>query len=75
MVISLFPEYSEILVEYDLELLMVYVSGLTPEDFWEEFKEFDDVNDPESFALGYAARVREEGKFVTVEPVYIEIDD
>lgn len=68
-------EYTEMLVEYDLELLMVYVSGMTIEGYWEEIREFDDVNDPESYAEGYAQRMREDGHFVTVEPVFIEQDD
>lgn len=75
MIINMISEYTEYLVEYDLELLMVYVSGLTVEGYWEEIREFDDVNDPESYALGYAQRMREDGRFTTVSPVFIEQDD
>ena len=67
--------YTEYLIEFDEELLMVYLSGLTPEGYWEELKEWDDVNDPESFAEGAAEAMRLEDKFVTVSPVFIEIDD
>lgn len=72
---EMISEYTEYLIEYDLELLMVYLSGLTTEGYWEEIREFDDVNDPESFSEGYASRMRDDGLFVTVEPVFIEQDD
>lgn len=68
-------EYTEYLLEYDMELLMVYLSGLTVEGYWEEIREFDEVNDPESFAEGYASRMRDDGHFVLVEPVFIELED
>lgn len=71
----MFPEYSEFLVEYDLELLMVYISGLTPEGFWEDIRELEDVNDPESFSEGYAQAMRDRGLFVSVVPVLIEYED
>lgn len=71
----MFPEYSEYLLEFDEDLLMVYLSGLTPESYWEELREFDDVNDPESFSEGYAQRMRDDGLFVSVVPVLIEYED
>lgn len=71
----MFPEYSEYLIEFDEDLLMVYLSGLTPESYWEELREFDDINDPESFAEGYAQRMRDDGLFVSVVPVLIEYED
>ncbi|QIG73051.1 hypothetical protein EVB99_060 [Rhizobium phage RHph_N3_19] len=71
----MFPEYSEYIVEYDEELLMVYLSGLTPEGYWEEICDFDDINDPESFAHGYQEALRADGKFCTVMPVLILHED
>jgi len=67
--------YTEHLVEYDNDLLMVYASGLTEDDYWEEYETFEEVDNPESFAEGYAARLRKDGAFVTVIPVDIEQDD
>jgi hypothetical protein len=67
--------YTEYFIEYDLELLTVYLSGLTPDNFWEEFQVFDDVNDPESFAQGLFEGFKREGKFSTIESVIIEAAD
>lgn len=44
--------YSEYLVEYDNEALVVYLSGLDEDGFWIELDVWDEVNDPESFAQG-----------------------
>jgi hypothetical protein len=59
-------------IEYDLELLMVYVSGLTSDGFWDHVVDFDEVNDPESFAQGLAEGYKLNGKFATIESVLIE---
>lgn len=67
-------EYLEYLVEYDLQNLVVYVSGLTKDSYWEEFNCFDDVNDPESFALGLVEGYKANGKFASVTPVFIDGD-
>lgn len=67
--------YTEYLVEFDNEALVVYVSGLTPDGFWEETNVIDDANNPEEFAEGYAARMREEGWTVQVMKVNIEATD
>ena len=64
--------YTEYFIEYDLDLLMVYVSGLTTDDFWEEIATFDDVNDPESFAQGLAEGYKLNGHFASIESVIIE---
>lgn len=44
--------YSEYLIEYDDVNLIVYLSGLDPNGFWDEISSFDDVNESEDFAEG-----------------------
>lgn len=46
-------KYSELLIEYDIEEDVVYVSGLVDGEFWEEFSTLTpDIADVESFAWG-----------------------
>lgn len=65
-------EYLEYLIEYDPQNLVVYVSGLTKDSYWEEFDCYDEVNDPESFALGLEAGYKKNGKFASVTPTFID---
>lgn len=64
--------YLEYFIEYDMKNLVVYVSGLTNDGYWEEIECHDDVNDPESFALGIQAGYKAVGMFSSVEPVIID---
>lgn len=61
--------YTEFAVEYDQANLVVYLVGLTPDGFWDELAVHTDVNNPEEFAEGYAARLRDEKKFVTIQQI------
>jgi hypothetical protein len=65
-------EYTEYLVEYDNDNLVVYVSGLDSDDYWEEIACHDEVDDPESFAEGIREGFKQAGFFVTVIPVEYE---
>ena len=58
-------EYTEYLVEYNNETLMVYLSGLDADGFWNDIANHE-ANNVEEFAEGYAQRLRDEGKFVTI---------
>ncbi len=66
-------EYLEYFVEYDNENLLVYISGLDEDGFWEEIGIYDEVDDPESFAHGFSNSLIHNGKFSSVGPV--EYDD
>lgn len=44
--------YSSYMIEYDNINGVVYISGMTPEGFWEEFSTQDDIAEPESYAYG-----------------------
>lgn len=63
--------YNELLVEYDNDHLVVYISGLTDDDYWEEFDCFDDVNNPEDFAQGIVAMYHKFGYTAKASPVNI----
>lgn len=62
-------KYNEYLIEYDPDNLMVYVSGLDGDNFWDELFIEEDVNDPESYALGYQDSLKAQGIFSTVQKV------
>lgn len=64
--------YTEYFVEYDNENLIVYVSGLTKENFWEDVTMFEDVDNPESFAHGYVESLKKSGEFASSGPVVYE---
>ncbi|AXP07750.1 hypothetical protein SmphiM6_59 [Sinorhizobium phage phiM6] len=59
-------KYSEYLIEYDNEALVVYLSGLDEDDFWIELNVWDEVNDPESFAQGVQEVYKSLEKFSTI---------
>lgn len=61
--------YTEYMIEYDADNLVVYFSGLTPDGYWDELACHEDVNNPEEFAEGYAARLRDDKKVVSIEKV------
>jgi len=44
--------YKEIVVSYDIDLLLVEVDGLDKDDFWHSILIQDDLNDPEEYAYG-----------------------
>ena len=66
--------YSEYMIEWDDINLVVYVSGLDSDGFWDELYTHDEVNNPEEFAEGYAARMIDQGLFVTIVKVDPELD-
>jgi len=63
--------YREYLIEYDNDALMVYLSGLDEDDFWIFIRQWEDVDNVESFAEGYAESLREQGETVQVIPVEV----
>lgn len=65
-------QYTEYLVEYDNDHLIVYVSGLTPEGYWEEFRVEDEVNNPEDFAQGVVATFMSQGIFAQAQPILLD---
>ena len=44
--------YKEIVVPYDIDLLLVEVDGLDKDGFWHSILVQDDLNDPEEYAYG-----------------------
>lgn len=62
-------KYTEYLIEYDTDALVVYVSGLDENGFWFDISIEDEVNDPESYAQGYQSALKERGYFSTVTKV------
>jgi len=67
--------YSEYLVEFDNVNLVVYVSGLNPDGFWEETAVIDDAENPENFAEGYAQSMRDAGLSASVVEITFESDN
>jgi len=65
-------EYTEYLIEYDNDYLVVYVSGLTPEGYWEEFEVHDEVDDPEDFAFGMVEAFKISGSFAQAQPINLD---
>lgn len=61
--------YTEFLIEYDNDALVVYISGLDKDGFWFDLLIEDGVNDPESFAQGYQTALKERGYFSTITKV------
>lgn len=72
--VKLLSEYTEYLIEYDTEALVVYISGLDSDLYWDEIKVETDVNNPEEFALGIQAGLALKGIFSTVTKVVYETD-
>lgn len=70
--VKLLSEYSEYLIEYDTEALVVYISGLDADLYWDELKVETEVDDPESFAQGIQAGLAVKGIFSTVTKVEYE---
>jgi hypothetical protein len=66
------PEYTEYLIEFDTPHLVVYVSGLTPEGYWEEIRVEDEVDNPEDFALGMVEGFKSLGHFAQAQPVSLD---
>lgn len=64
--------YTEFMIEYDNDALVVYISGLDSDGFWIDLLIEDEVNDPESFAQGYHTALKERGYFSTVTKVVYE---
>ena len=62
-------KYTEYMIEYDTDDNLVYISGLTKEDFWDEIDIQEDIADPESYAWGYHDSLKSQGIFSTVTPV------
>jgi len=67
-------KFTEILVEYDNENLVVYISGLDHDDFWIELDTFEDIDNPESFAHGFCEALKSTGTFASIVPVDYDID-
>lgn len=67
-------EYSEYLIEYDQEALVVYISGLDSDQYWDEILVETDLNDPESYAYGYRDALKLKGIFSSVVKVEYEVD-
>ena len=65
-------QYTEFLIEYDPDDNLVYISGLTKDDFWDEISIEDDVAEPESYAWGYHDCLKQMGYFSTVSQVDYE---
>lgn len=65
-------EYSEYLIEYDTEALVVYISGLDSDQYWDEILVETDINDPESYAEGYRDALKLKGIFASVVKVEYE---
>lgn len=65
-------KYSEFLVEYDPENLVVYLSGLDADGFWIELNVQEDINDPEEFARGFEHAMTQQGVKVSIEAVVYE---
>lgn len=65
-------EYSEYLVEYDDEHLVVYLSGLDADLYWDEIRTFDEVDNPQDFAQGLQKGLEAKGHFVTITKVIYE---
>lgn len=68
-ILDTLKNYSEFMIEYDNEALVVYISGLDADGFWIDLSIEDEVNDPESFAQGYQTALKERGFFSTVTKV------
>lgn len=56
-------DYTEYLVEFSNDDLMVYLSGLDKDGFWNHITSWEDVDDPENFAEGVVAAFKEQGQF------------
>ena len=69
IVIDNLKKYSEYMIEYDNDALVVYVSGLDEDGFWFDIDIQDEVNDPESYAWGYHDALNEKGHYSTVSKV------
>ena len=67
-------EYLEYFVEYDNEHLLVYVSGLDEDGYWDELRVFEEVDNPESFAHGYVESLKKSGAFASSGQVIYEND-
>ena len=65
-------QYTEFMIEYDTDALVVYISGLDKDGFWFDLSIEEDVNDPESYAQGYQTALKELGYFSTVTKVVYE---
>lgn len=65
-------QYSEFMIEYDVEDNMVYISGLTKDKFWDEIIIEEDIAEPESYSWGYHDALKSQGIFSTVTPVEYE---
>jgi hypothetical protein len=62
-------KFREVLVEYDNDNLVVYCSHLDDDDYWIEYDTHTDVDNPESFAHGYAEAIKAFGVTAQVIPV------
>lgn len=71
-ILDTLKKYTEFMIEYDNDALVVYISGLDADGFWFDLLIEEDVNDPESFALGYQTALKERGYFSTVSKVVYE---
>ena len=67
-------EFSEYQIDYDVDLGMVWVSGLTPEKFWVETEYVQVFDNPTTFVLNYADKLRHEGFHVDVFDISEEDD-
>lgn len=70
--VKLLSEYSEYLIEYDTEALVVYISGLDADLYWDELRVETDVDNPEEYAHGIRAGLEIKGIFSTVTKVVYE---
>ena len=74
-------EYKEMMVEYDIDEGVVYVSGLDDDDFWTELQvvteEDSDMADAESYAWGVHDAYKQMDRFVSIVNItgYLEDED
>lgn len=69
--------HTEYLIEYDEANLVVYLSGLDKDGFWDEITCYDDVNNPEEFAEGLKEGLTVFGSMtITIAPIdYSDLSD